>query len=256
VKPTLKGSRQRFRRGASILPMVFTTGNLFLGFWAIVRVLEGAYEHAAFMVIGAGILDMLDGRIARLTGTTSEFGAELDSLADLISFGVAPAFLAYAWGFPAVPRGSWALAFIFVACGAMRLARFNIQRQVIDARYFVGLPIPAAAGQVVTLVIFLPEGPRQPVERALAVALVLTLSFLMVSTFRYPSFKGFDLRSRRSYISVLPIAVAIAILVLRPEVVLLGVATAYSLSAPTVRALGLLRRRGGPPPAPAPGPVH
>ena len=256
MKQALAASRQRFRRGASFLPMMFTTGNLFLGFWAIVRVLEGRYEHAAFLVLGAGILDMLDGRIARLTGTTSEFGAELDSLADLISFGAAPALLAYAWGFPSVPRAAWALAFIFVACGAMRLARFNIQRQVVDGRHFVGLPIPAAAGQLATLVVFHPEGLRQPVERGLAVALVLTLSFLMVSTFRYPSFKGFDLRSRRSYLSVLPIAVGIAVLVLHHEVMLLALATAYTLSAPTVHALGLLRRRGGPPPAPATGPAR
>ncbi len=124
-----KGPVRRFRRGASILPSLFTTGNLFLGFWAIIRTLEGQFEIAAALIGGAIVLDMLDGRIARLTGTTSEFGAELDSLADAISFGVAPALLVYRWALDDLPRVGWLAAFLFVMCGVLRLARFNVQQQ-------------------------------------------------------------------------------------------------------------------------------
>src|SRR5437667_5372124 len=145
---------RRFRRGAAILPSLFTTGNLFLGFWAIVKTLHGEYEEAAPLIGWAIVLDMLDGRIARLTGTASEFGGELDSLADVISFGVAPALLVYCWAFASVPRAGWLAAFLFVTCGALRLARFNVQRHVVDGRWFVGLPIPAAAAQIAATIHF------------------------------------------------------------------------------------------------------
>src|SRR5258708_27312103 len=145
-------SRRRFSRGAAILPSLFTTGNLFLGFWAIVRTFHGQYAEAAPLIFWAILLDVLDGRIARMTGTTSEFGAELDSLADVVSFGVAPALLIYSWGFSSLPRVGWLVAFLFVVCGALRLARFNVQKTSVDGRYFVGLPIPAAAAPVAALV--------------------------------------------------------------------------------------------------------
>ena len=116
------------RRGVSILPSLFTTGNLFLGFWSIVKTIDGRFAEAALLIGGAAILDMLDGRIARLTGTQSEFGAQLDSLADAVSFGVAPALLAYVWALSLVPRAGWPAAFLFLVCGVMRLARFNVQR--------------------------------------------------------------------------------------------------------------------------------
>src|SRR6186713_1946863 len=145
-------ARRRFRRGAAILPSLFTIGNLFLGFWAMVRTIHGQYAEAAPLIFWAILLDVLDGRIARMTGTTSEFGAELDSLADVVSFGVAPALLAYSWGFSTLPRVGWLVAFLFVVCGALRLARFNVQKSSVDGRYFVGLPIPAAAAPVAALV--------------------------------------------------------------------------------------------------------
>src|ERR1041385_8172917 len=133
------GAPRRFRRGAAILPSLFTTGNLFLGFWAIVRAFHGQFQEAAPLIFWAILLDLLDGRLARMTGTTSEFGAELDSLADVVSFGVAPAILAYSWAFATVPRVGWLVAFLFVVCGALRLARFNVQKTSVDGRYFVGL---------------------------------------------------------------------------------------------------------------------
>ncbi|HET7293996.1 MAG TPA: CDP-diacylglycerol--serine O-phosphatidyltransferase [Vicinamibacteria bacterium] len=245
-----KGARpRRLRRGAAILPSLFTVGNLFLGFWSMIKAIHGEFEPASHLLFWAIVLDMLDGRIARLTGTTSEFGGELDSLADVISFGVAPALLAYQWAFPPIPRAGWLAAFLFVAAGALRLARFNVQRHASDGRFFVGLPIPAAAGQVAALVAVLP-GPLDERPAAFgALAVVVILAFLMVSTFRYRSFKGVDLRARRSYASILGIAVALVVLFIEPAGVLVTLATGYALSGPAAYLYGLLRRKSGGPPA-------
>ncbi len=243
---------RRFRRGAAILPSLFTTGNLFLGFWAIIKTLEGRFVEAAPLIGGAIVLDMLDGRIARLTGTSSEFGGELDSLADVISFGVAPALLAYRWSFGAIPRVGWLAAFFFLVCGTLRLARFNVQRHT-DSRYFVGLPIPAAAGQVATLAFFAPEPVTERPHAFALVALVGLLGLLMVSTVRYRSFKSVDLRQRRSYVNVLGIVLLFLLVAVRPEISLLAAASVYTLSGPIGEAFSLLRRRGDPPPAVAAG---
>jgi CDP-diacylglycerol--serine O-phosphatidyltransferase len=235
---------RHFRRGAAILPSLFTTGNLFLGFWAIVKTLDGDFAQAAPLIGGAVVLDMLDGRIARLTGTQSAFGAELDSLADTVSFGVAPALLAYGWALHSVPRAGWPAAFLFLVCGVLRLARFNVQKHVVDSRFFVGLPIPAAAAQLAAVVFFTPEPPSQQWASVLMLALVVTLALLMVATFRYHSFKGVDLRRRRRSISVLGIAVVFLLVALEPKVFLLAAASLYTLSGPALYALGLARRRG------------
>jgi CDP-diacylglycerol--serine O-phosphatidyltransferase len=247
--PTSEAGRppKRFRRGAAILPSLFTTGNLFLGFWSIIRAIHAEYELAAPLIFWAIVLDMLDGRIARMTGTTSEFGGELDSLADLISFGVAPALLAYSWAFAPVPRAGWLAAFLFLCCGALRLARFNVQRHSLDGRFFVGLPIPAAAGQVAAVVALLPAPLTERPAAMAGLAAVVALAFLMVSTFRYRSFKGVDLKSRRSYVSVVGIAVALVVLFLHTEGVLVTLTTLYVLSGPSAYLFGLLRRRGAPP---------
>lgn len=244
---------RRFRRGTALLPSLFTTANLFLGFWAIIRTINGQYLEAAPLIGWAIVLDMLDGRIARLTGTASEFGGELDSLADVISFGVAPALLAYRWGFEALPRIGWLAAFLYVMCGTLRLARFNVQRHAVDGRFFVGLPIPAAAGQLAAVVHFLPDPLQQRSHAVLAVSGLVALSFLMVSTLRYQSFKNFDLRRRRSYITVLGIAIGFLLIALHPEALLLALASAYALSGPAGYAFGLVRRRGEPPEVAATG---
>jgi CDP-diacylglycerol---serine O-phosphatidyltransferase len=245
--------RRRFRRGASILPSLFTTGNLFLGFWAIVRTIHGQYAEAAPLIFWAILLDVLDGRIARLTGTTSEFGAELDSLADVVSFGVAPALLAYSWGFGALPRVGWLVAFLFVVCGALRLARFNVQKSSVDGRYFVGLPIPAAAAPVAALVNVSPAPVDEKAQAVVWLALLIVLSFLMVSTFRYTSFKKVDLRSRRSYVNVVGIALLLIVFNMHPEWCLLALATLFWLSGPLAYVWGLVfRRRAAPPPVVAP----
>jgi CDP-diacylglycerol--serine O-phosphatidyltransferase len=237
----------RIRRGASLAPALFTTGNLFLGFWAIVRSFAGQHQEAAYCILGAGLLDALDGRIARLTGTTSEFGAELDSLSDVISFGVAPGILVFSWGLSAAPRAGWLAAFLFVMCGALRLARFNVQRHVVDSRFFVGLPIPLAAAPLATLVMFMPARLGERWQASLVMAAVVALALLMVSTLRYRSFKDIDLRRRRSYVSVLGIAALFLLVALHPEWVLLAGACGYAASGPVAYAAGwLLRRRGGP----------
>jgi CDP-diacylglycerol--serine O-phosphatidyltransferase len=251
------GTARRFRRGTSILPSLFTTGNLFLGFWSIIKTLQGNYVDAAPLILWAIVLDMLDGRIARLTGTTSDFGGELDSLADAISFGVAPALLAYRWAFESTPRAGWLAAFLFVMCGVLRLARFNVQKHAVDGRYFIGLPIPAAAGQVAAVVYFFPAPLASRAEAAVGIAGVIVLSFLMVSTMRYQSFKNLDLRRRRSYINVLGIAIFFLLIALHPEWMLLALTTLYALSGPFGYALAMLRRRGGaPPPAPVVSEAH
>jgi len=243
------GGARRFRRGTSILPSLFTTGNLFLGFWAVIRALHGQYDQAAPLIFWAILLDVLDGRIARLTGTTSEFGAELDSLADVVSFGVAPAVLVYSWGFSTVPRVGWLVAFLYLVCGALRLARFNVQKTSVDGRYFVGLPIPAAAAAVAALVNVAPAPVDERIHAILWLALLIVLSFLMVSTFRYASFKKIDLRSRRSYVNVVGIALLFIVFSVHPEWALLALATIYWLSGPLAYLLGLLvRRRPEPPP--------
>jgi len=239
------------RRGASILPSLFTTGNLFLGFWSIIKTLDGHFADASLLIGGATVLDMLDGRIARLTGTQSEFGAELDSLADAVSFGVAPALLAYVWALSLVPRAGWPAAFLFTVCGVMRLARFNVQRQAVDGRYFVGLPIPAGAAQIAAVVFALPEPLGDRLHAAAVLALVVVLAFLMVSTFRYRSFKGIDLRRRRSYMTVLAIAILFLLVAAHPEVTLLAATSLYTLSGPLAWAFSALRRRKEPPAQPA-----
>ncbi len=251
-----KRAVRRFRRGASILPSLFTTGNLFLGFWAIIRTLEGRFELAAALIGGSIVLDMLDGRIARLTGTSSEFGAQLDSLADAISFGVAPAILVFRWALDELPRVGWLAAFWFAMCGVLRLARFNVQRSGTDMRYFVGLPIPAAAGQVATLIYFMPDPVTDRVGALVVTWGLVVVAVLMVSTFRYRSFKGIDLRARRSYLNVLAIAGLFLLIAAHPEIALLTVASLYTLSGPTAYLAGLVRRRSDPPPAVVTGAVH
>ncbi len=249
---------RRLRHGAAILPTLFTTGNLFLGFWSIIQSLDGRagdanhFSYAALLIGGAAILDMLDGRIARLTGTQSEFGAELDSLADTVSFGVAPALLAYVWALAAVPRAGWPAAFLFLVCGVIRLARFNVQRQVTDARYFVGLAIPAGAMQIAVIVFAFPEPISDRWQQLGLLGLVVALAFLMVSTFRYRSFKGIDLRRRRSYMTVLGIALLFFLIKIHPEATLLSMVSLYTVSGPLGWAVGALRRRREAPPAPLP----
>ena len=242
------------RRGAAILPSLFTIGNLFLGFSAVIHALRFEFETAGQLIVAAIIFDMLDGRIARLTGTTSEFGAQLDSLSDIVSFGVAPALIAYQWGLATLHR-SFLAAFFFVMCAAIRLARFNVQRKVVDGRYFVGLPSPAAAGFIISIVYFHPEPLNDRLGAAFTMTLLVVGAFLMVSTLRYWSFKTVDLRSRRSYFAMVGIAAALALVATEPAWALLAWSCGYAASGPVGFLIGLLRRKGGGDPAEAQTPA-
>ena len=240
--------RRRFRRGVYLLPSMFTLANMFCGYACVVFAMQGKYETAAPFVAIAVMLDALDGRIARLTGTTSAFGLEFDSLADVISFGIAPAVLTFAWGLAPLGRLGWAAGFIFVTAGAIRLARFNIQTST-DKRYFVGMPIPAAAG-VPAATVFVYPTPLHDYQAALpALALVIVPAILMVSTIRFRSFKTIDLQARRSYTVLLLLALVLVAIATHPRWTLLAIAYAYLMSAFVEMAVNRYRRRGGAAPA-------
>jgi CDP-diacylglycerol--serine O-phosphatidyltransferase len=233
--------RRHLRRGIYLLPTLFTVGNLFCGYSSIVQSSANRLEAAALLILLAAVLDGLDGRIARMTGTTSEFGLEFDSLADIVSFGIAPAILAYHWGL-GPGRAGWSLAFLYVVCAAMRLARFNIRTSPkADKRYFVGLPSPAAGSVLACIVFAFPTRPEPRVLSALLAGLVFGVSVLMISRLRYRSFRDIDLSNRRSYIYVLPIAAILIAVALHPQYVMLGLCTAYLVSSPV---LYLRYRRG------------
>jgi CDP-diacylglycerol--serine O-phosphatidyltransferase len=236
---------RRFRRGVYLLPSMFTVGNLFCGYACIVFAMRGEYTTAAPFIGFAMVLDMLDGRIARMTGTASDFGIELDSLADVVSFGMAPAILSFAWGLQPLGRVGWAVGFLFVAAAALRLARFNIQVGSQDKRYFVGMPSPAAAAVPAATVFAYPIGFGTYPEALLGVPMVIVPALLMVSTVRFRSFKTFDLQVRRSYSVLLVVALLIALIAAQPEYLLVAMAYTYLASAFLEMAWTRLRRRPG-----------
>ena len=237
--------RRRFRRGVYILPTLFTLGNMFCGYSCIVYAMRGEFETAAPFIGYSIVLDMLDGRIARLTGSASDFGVEFDSLADVISFGIAPAILAFAWGLQPLGRLGWLAGFLFLTAAAMRLARFNIQSAMGgDKRYFVGMPSPAAAGVIAATVFAYPWGLTDYRAALPALAMVLAPATLMVSTIRFRSFKTIDLQSRRSYTIVLLLAAGIALIATHPRIVLVVLAYVYLASAFIGLAVTRIRQRG------------
>jgi CDP-diacylglycerol--serine O-phosphatidyltransferase len=198
-KPTFK-ERRRFRKGIYILPNLITSLNMFFGFFAIILSIEGNFTMAATLIIIAGFCDGLDGKIARATRTTSKFGVEYDSLADLVSFGIAPALMFYLWILTPLGRLGWLGGFLFAACGALRLARFNTQAGSGGSDFFTGLPIPAAAGMLATIVLFFQRlGLTHSVPPVFFLLPLYGLSFLMVSTIRYHSFKKPELFRRMNF---------------------------------------------------------
>jgi CDP-diacylglycerol--serine O-phosphatidyltransferase len=234
--------RRRFRRGVYLLPSLFTIGNMFCGYACVVYALRGQLETAAPFVGIAVLLDMLDGRIARLTGTTSAFGREFDSLADVVSFGMAPALLVFRWGLEPLGQVGWGAGFVFVSAGAIRLARFNIQTSS-DKRYFVGLPIPAAAALPASTVYLYPDGLHHYSTALPALALMLVPAALMVSTIRFRSFKTIDLQARRSYTKLLLIPIGILAIVAQTKVALVVLSYSYLASAFIGMAMTRLRKR-------------
>ena len=237
--------RPRFRRGVYLLPSLFTMGNMACGYACIVYAMRGDYETAAPFIGIAFLLDALDGRIARMTGAASDFGVEFDSLADVISFGVAPAILSYSWGLAPLGRLGLAAGFLFVATAAMRLARFNIQSAAGgDKRYFVGMPSPAAAAVPAATVYAYPWGLHDYSAALPALAMVIVPSVLMISTIRFRSFKNLDLQSRRPYTVLIFIAAGIVAIWSHPRGVLVVMAYAYLSSAFVGMAISRVRHRG------------
>ncbi|MBN2372326.1 CDP-diacylglycerol--serine O-phosphatidyltransferase [bacterium] len=221
------------KRGIYILPNLFTLGNIFCGFYALIAALKNQFQVAAIAILAAVIFDGIDGRIARLTNTCSRFGIEFDSLADLISFGAAPGLLIYLWALQPFERIGWLASFLFLVCGALRLARFNCQVNTDESKSFTGLPIPAAAGTISSFIIlhqflFGPDG-RKPIIIAL---MAYILAFLMVSTIRYRSLKELKLKERKPFNVLVLTLLLLLVIIAEPKVMLFIVFLIYVMSGP------------------------
>ncbi|MEW6419491.1 MAG: CDP-diacylglycerol--serine O-phosphatidyltransferase [Nitrospirota bacterium] len=219
------------RKGIYILPNTLTLCGMFLGFFSILASLKGNYVHAAWAILIANIFDGLDGWVARLTHSTTRFGIELDSLSDLVAFGVAPAVMLYKWALIPFGRVGWAAAFLFVACGALRLARYNVQMGSTESRSFTGMPIPGAATIVATLVIFYHEiWGTMPARNYFILIFTFSLAVLMVSTLRYHGVKELDFSKRKPFWILVAIVIALAIIVTHPPIALFIFAMIYLIS--------------------------
>lgn len=222
------------RRGIYLLPNMMTLGALFSGFYAIIAGMSGDFNEAGWAILIAGILDGLDGRIARLTNTQSAFGAQFDSLSDMVSFGVAPALIMFSWAFAPLGRLGWAASFIYMSCAALRLARFNVQLGTVDKRFFVGLQSPLAAG----VVTFLPwVGYKYglevtPMVAYLCAILTVFIGFLMISNYKYSSFKELQFKGTVPYMVFVLVVIMLVVVAQNPHEVLLSMAVAYALSGP------------------------
>jgi CDP-diacylglycerol--serine O-phosphatidyltransferase len=223
---------QRFKRGVFLLPSLFTVANLFCGYASVIHSTRGDFDTAALLIGVAMLLDTMDGFFARLTNSSTDFGIQFDSLADVVSFGMAPAVLAFTWGLQPLRRLGWAAGFIYVAAATMRLARFNIQTAAsTDKRYFVGMPSPSAAAVIAATVYLYPTGIDDYRAALPALAMVLVPALLMVSTIRFRSIKAIDMGWRRSYLGLFIAAVGIALIATQPRIALVALAYVYLLSA-------------------------
>ncbi len=206
-------------KGVYILPNLFTTASMFLGFLGCLWAIQSRFELTALAILGSCVLDGLDGKVARLTGTSSEFGVQYDSLADLVAFGVTPALMVYFWQLQQFGRLGLMAAFLIVVCGALRLARFNVQSKTVSKKFFIGLPIPAQASTLATLVLFSPYvADMAPRTLGLCVlALVFLLSFLMVSTIRFASFKEYGVLKAHPFSSMVTVILLFVLVASRPR---------------------------------------
>ncbi len=233
------------RAGVYLLPNLFTTANLFCGVFAILAVMNKEVVRAATTILIAMIFDALDGKLARMTKTTSRFGLEYDSLSDVISFGVAPGFLVYAWGLHGYGRLGWAALFLYIVCGALRLARFNIHNDGLEIKGFIGLPIPAAAAFMAALVILddyiLHFGKE--VRPVVVLSTTYLLAFLMVSTLSYRSFKEVRLRDRISFSVLVATVLIFLVLIVAPQVMLFSLSLLYVISGIVEKPVVALYRR-------------
>jgi CDP-diacylglycerol--serine O-phosphatidyltransferase len=237
-------SRKSLKRGVYLLPNLVTTGGLFAGFYGIVATMKGDYYIAAWFILISAIFDALDGKVARLTGTTSQFGVEYDSLADIVSFGVAPGLLMYSWALKSFGKFGWLAAFLYVVCGALRLARFNVQVNTVESRRFVGLPIPAAAGMVASCVLlFYHLGGSGTIRKVSVVLLIYVLAYLMVSNHSYHSFKDPELVKRQPFGFLVLAIIFIIVIVAQPEIMLFSIASIYTASGPLGSVVKYFRGR-------------
>ena len=236
------------RSGVYLLPNLFTTGALFSGFYAVVAGMRGDFESAAIAIFAAMFFDGLDGRVARLTNTSSRFGEEYDSLSDMVSFGVAPALVAFAWALGDLGKLGWSAAFIYVACAALRLARFNTLIDTADKHYFTGLASPAAAAGLASTIWVSSDlglvGAALPVELAVVVAgLTATIGFLMIANIPYYSFKAIDSKARVPFVGIIAVVFLVSLITLDPPTVLLTAFVIYALSGPFMLILNRRKSR-------------
>ena len=218
------------KKGIYILPNLITMGNMFFGFYAILAVFNGRYEQAAIGILIAGVMDGLDGRVARMTHSSSKFGIEFDSLSDLVSFGLAPALLMYSWALQPMGRLGYAAAFLFAVCGAMRLARFNVQYASSESKHFTGLPIPIPAGFIASIVILYTHFDIKIENPQRLLILTYFLAFLMVSTIRYRSFKELDFKKRKPFGILVAASLLLFLIASEPQIMLFALFGLYITS--------------------------
>ena len=231
-------------KGIYLLPNLFTTAGLFAGFYAIIAAVDGHFANASIAIFVAMIMDGLDGRVARMTHTESDFGAEYDSMADMVSFGIAPALIIHQWALTSWGKIGWLGAFVFAACAALRLARFNTQVGSADKRYFQGLASPAAAALIAGFVWLGADLGWEGIDkRLIAIIVSVGAGILMVSNIRYHSFKDIDLRGKVPFIVLVALMVAFAVVYLHPPVVLFAGFFIYAISGPVLSLLQLRKRR-------------
>ncbi len=233
------------RRGIYLLPNLFTTAALFCGFYAIVAAINARFEPAAIAMFVAMFLDGMDGRIARMTNTQSDFGEQYDSLSDLVSFGLAPALVMYQWSLYSLGKLGWLAAFVYAATTALRLARFNTQAATEDKQFFQGLPSPASAALLAGFIWLVVANDLGDGSNLIAITFPLTIAagLLMVSNIRYHSFKQFDLKGRVPFLTILGLVLILALIALRPSIVLFLLAFIYALSGPIMTLLLIRRHR-------------
>ena len=236
--------RDGVKRGVYLLPNLCTSASLFCGFYSVIKSLSGDFERAAWAILIAGIFDMLDGRLARLAKAESQFGIEYDSLSDLSSFGFAPAILIYTWGLQSMGKVGWLAAFLYFACGALRLARFNVQHDNVEHDHFQGLPIPIAAYVLATYVIFFHYFHKFPPQGSYLVAVITGfLGLLMVSTIKYRSVKTMELGRRNSFFMLVIAVIAMFIIAIKPEITMFILAVGYVASGLIEEAITLKTTR-------------
>ena len=225
--------RSQRKRGVYLLPNILTTASLFCGFYSILASVKEDFSLAASVIVYAVVLDGLDGRIARMTNTMSKFGAEYDSLADLIAFGVAPSILAYSWALSGYGKWGWLVSFLFVVCGALRLARFNIQIGLAESRVFNGLPIPGAASVIATgIMLYYYIGGTGEFPDFSVIVVTIALALLMVSNVKYYSFKDLNFFSRKPFMSFVLVVIIMIIVAAEPQITLFTFALVYAFSGP------------------------